>query len=93
MAEAVFAGEEVEELTLYGAAAVLTFALAKLAWLPEHLLVGDGPRGTGNGDGEKKEKRELVREREGQHKRLGWRVRGHCMQNEARGTRRVDLAR
>ena len=68
--EAVFAGEEVKELTLDSAAAVLTFALAKLARLAEDLLVGDGPRGTGNRDGEKKKKSELVRKREGQHERF-----------------------
>ena len=58
--KAVLAGEEIEEFTLKRASVVLAAVFAKLARLAEDLFVGDGPRGTGDGKGKKKEEGELV---------------------------------
>src|SRR6185503_13406995 len=59
MAEAVFAGEEIEELAFGDRFSVPAARHAVLARLPENLLVGDGPGDTRNRDGEDEEHRDL----------------------------------
>ena len=70
MAEAVLAGEEVEEFADVKGSLLLTLFLAELARLAEDLLVGHGPRGASDGQGEKQKKHKLVRKGDGENARL-----------------------
>jgi len=63
VAEAVLAGEEIEEFSEGEAAAVFASALEPLARLAEDLFVGDGPGDAGDGQGEQEEIGELAVER------------------------------
>ena len=63
VAEAILAGEEVEEFPYEDGAAVFAFTLAPVAGLAKELFVGDGPGGACDGDGEKEEIGELAAER------------------------------
>jgi len=63
VAEAVLAGEEIEEFPDKDRAAAFAFPLAPVAGLAEELFVGDGPGGAGDGDSQKQEISELAAER------------------------------
>ena len=65
VAEAVFAGEEVEKFARYKAAAVLALIFAPVARLAEDLFVGDGPGDAGHGKREDEEVGELLFESHG----------------------------
>ena len=62
VAEAVLAGEEVEEFAWDEAAAVLALVFAPVAGLAKNLFVGDGPGNTRYGECEDEEIGELTRE-------------------------------
>ena len=62
VAEAVLAGEEVEEFARDKAAAVLALVFAPVAGLAKNLFVGDGPGNTRYGECEDEEIGELTRE-------------------------------
>ena len=61
VAEAVLAGEEIEEFACEERLAVLALVLAVLAGLAKDLLVGDGPGGAGDGKREQHKVGELAR--------------------------------
>ena len=67
MTEAVFAGEQVEELAFPERRAFTAATDAVLAGLAEDLFVRDGPRNTGDGDGEHEQPNDLDGQRHG-----GW---------------------
>ena len=63
MAEAVFAREEVEELALIELPAVLASVFAEFAGFAKNFLMGDRPRDAGDGEAEKQQGAELMRQR------------------------------
>ena len=63
VAEAVFAGEQVEELANKNWLAVLAFLLAEVARFAKDLFVGDGPGGARDRQSENHEVSELALER------------------------------
>jgi hypothetical protein len=63
VAEAVLAGEEVEEFTWDEAAAILALVFAPVAWLAKDLFVGDSPSDTRYGECEDEEIGELALQR------------------------------
>jgi len=65
VAEAVFAGKEIEKFAWDEAAAVLALVLAPVAGLAEDLFVGDGPGDAGHGKREDEEVGELLFESHG----------------------------
>ncbi len=65
VAEAVFAGEDIEELPLHEPVTVLAPLDAELPRLTEDLLVDDGPRDRGDGKREHKEPYDLLPEMAG----------------------------
>jgi hypothetical protein len=48
VAEAIFAGKQIEELTQIERSAALTFISAEVPGLSKHLLMSDSPRDTGS---------------------------------------------
>lgn len=69
VAEAVFAGKEVEEFAGDKSMAVLALVLAPFARLPEDLFMGYGPGDTSDGQGKNKKVRELNRKWHRHHDR------------------------
>jgi hypothetical protein len=63
VAEAIFAGEQVEEFTLIKMFATLASILAELSWLFEYLFVRDRPCNAGDGETNQEEEAELMRQR------------------------------
>src|SRR5580658_9967924 len=62
VAEAVFAGKEVEKFPPPQGAAVFTLALAPVARLAEGFFMRDCPTDAGDGNGKQQQKRELMGE-------------------------------
>lgn len=70
MAEAILAGEQVEEFSLVEQFAVVAFVFAELSWLFEDLLVRNRPRDAGDSETKQKEEAELMRQRLVQNARV-----------------------
>ena len=61
MAEAVFASENIKGFALQDTGAILAAGLAVLPQFPKDFFVGNRPRDAGHGNGEQKQKQQLLR--------------------------------